>query len=141
MDRLLEHGAEAGHDHHVDVGGHEGVGQCPRVPDPVEAAGESAVGGPVDQCGGHRGRGGHVEGPAGAVGGHEADRQAVGQEGLEDRAATGGEDTDPDRWWSSATCRSAVHGRTLPVPPGGRSKPEGPLVRALHGLALTEERQ
>ncbi len=92
-----EHGAEPGHDDHVDPGGDQRVGHGPGVPLAVEPGAESAVVGPVDQDRGDGGGRRHVEGPARAVGGHQVDRQTVGQDGLEDGAAARDEHADPDR--------------------------------------------
>ena len=53
--------------------------------------------GPVHQDGGNGRLGGHLEGPAGAVGGHHPDRQVAVQDGLQDGAAPRGQYADADR--------------------------------------------
>ena len=137
VDRLVEHGAEAGHDHHVDAGGDQCVGQRPGVADPVEAGAESAEVGPVDQDGRHRGGRGHVEGPARAVG-RPPGRPGSPSARMASRMVPLPEASTPirDRWRGCVTCRSAGHGRTLPAPPGcgpsRRARRSGPSTAWLY---------
>ena len=93
---------------------------------------------------------GHVEGPARTVDQHQANAQAVGDDGLQDGAAPGGQDGDPERvpggvrmsvpgrtvGWGRGVVRSGVsrcagdHGRTISAPQrahvrAGRDPPGG----------------
>ena len=88
------------------------------------------------------GRGRHVERPAGPVGDDQAHRQAGGEDGLQDGAASRDQDADPD-----AAC-----GRCADVPvagvtrahatsaPGSRSRPEAGGARPRGGARGPERR-
>ena len=97
VDGLAEHGPEAGHDHHVDGVLEEGGGDGGRVAGAIERGPESAELGPVDEQGGHTGGGADLQGAAGPVGGHQPDRQAGVQDGLEDGPAARGQHPDGHR--------------------------------------------
>ncbi len=156
VDRLAEHGAEPGHGHHVDGAVAEGLGHRRGVAVAVEGRSEATEGGPVDQDGGNVGGPGDLEGATGAVHQHQANGQAVGDDGLQDGAAPRGEDPDPhrragdvrsgvlmagaDRSSVSERVRSGVsrcagdHGRTISAPqsaqPRAARDPPGSVRRS-----------
>ena len=92
----------------------EGVGDRRGVAVAVEVRAEAPEVGPVDQHGGTPAAGGRPRGPGRPVGDHQPDRQAGGQDGLEDGAAARGQHPDARTGASGVEMRRG-HGRTLPA--------------------------
>ena len=123
VDRLVEHGAEAGHHHHVDVRGPPGRRPPPRSrPARSKPAPNPPKSGPVDQDRGDPAPGGHLEGPAGSVDQHHGHREVGGEDGLEDGAAARRQHARCCTLEATVGSAAGDHGRTLPAGgagPGG----------------------
>ncbi len=99
-----EDGAPAGHHHEVDVVLLQDVDHALGVGLAIEVISEAL---PLDQLGGDTRGVGDVDAPTGAVRDHQLDRDALGEDGFENRSTTRNQHRDTHRSQPTSRCRGA----------------------------------